>query len=152
MNKDYIGAYSLEEGKDLVVTITSASQEEVKGEAGKTDNLLVAKLKDQKPFIINNTNAKTISSVVGSPYIEDWAGKSITLYGSTTRLGRDMVECLRVRDFAPKVEVDTKKAIKLLKTCKTLADLQKNYTSLSRAEQGAEDVVKLKDELKGKLK
>jgi len=152
MNTDYIGAYSLDEGKDLIVTISSVAQDEVTGDGGKKESLIVAQLKDQKPFIINATNAKSITKVIGSPYIEDWSGKSVTLFVSTTRLGKDMVECLRVRDFAPKVDIDTKKAIKLLKTCKTLADLQKNYTSLSRAEQGADDVVKLKDELKGSLK
>ena len=53
--------------------------------------------KDYKPMILNRTNAKSIQALVGSPYVEDWAGHRITLYATTTRLGGEMVECLRIR-------------------------------------------------------
>ena len=152
MNTDYIGAYSLDEGKDMIVTVSSVAKEEVTGDGGKKESLVVAQLKDNKPFIINATNAKSITKVVGSPYIEDWAGKSVTLFVSTTRLGKDMVECLRVRDFAPKVEIDTTEAIKKLNACKDLKGLATAYTALSRAEQGNDDIIALKDVLKAKLK
>ena len=32
---------------------------------------------------------------------QDWNGKRITLYADTTRFGGDIVECLRVRPYAP---------------------------------------------------
>lgn len=101
VNPDYIGAYSLEDGKDMNVTILSVSREIVTGTGGKKEECTVAKLKNQKPFILNRTNCKMISKVLGTPIIEEWAGKTITIYAATTRLAGDDVECLRVRPTSP---------------------------------------------------
>jgi len=60
-NPDYIGAYSLEQGKDLTVQIENVKRELITGTGGKKEECTVAALKGQKPFIINRTNAKTIS-------------------------------------------------------------------------------------------
>jgi len=103
VNLDYIGAYSIDEGKDLVVTITAVTKEVVKGAKGKEDECIVATLKDEKPFIINRTNCKSISKVHGSPCIEDWIGKKIALYATTTNLKGDQVECIRVREVPPQL-------------------------------------------------
>lgn len=103
-NPDYIGAYSLMdtgEPVDLVVEIVSVGREMVKGADGKKDECTVAKLKGQKPFIINATNAKTITAIYGSPFIEDWAGKLITLHVAKVRVAGDTVDALRIRPTAP---------------------------------------------------
>ena len=102
VNSDYIGAYSLEPGKDLDVTIESVSRQLVTSAGGKKEECTVAKLKGQKPFIINRTNAKTISTLYGTPYIEDWAGIQITLYPTTTKMAGEYVECLRIRKTIPR--------------------------------------------------
>lgn len=101
VNPDYIGAYCID--KDTIVKIISVARQIVKGEAGKQEECTVAQLQGLKPFIINRTNAKTITKVLGTPYIEEWAGKSITIYPTTTSVKGDMVECLRVRPIAPKL-------------------------------------------------
>ncbi|MBK7801031.1 MAG: hypothetical protein KA251_09670 [Saprospiraceae bacterium] len=100
-NPNYIGAYSMPEGKDLTVEITDVKREVVKGEGGKTDECTVLYLKDSKPMILNVTNSKMISKVHNTPFIEEWIGKKITLYVSTTSLKGEKVECLRVRDILP---------------------------------------------------
>ncbi|MDX5586185.1 MAG: hypothetical protein QNK20_14950 [Aureibaculum sp.] len=101
-NPDYIGAYSLENGKDLIVTIDSVKRELVTGQGGKKEECTVAYLKGSKPFILNRTNMKTIQKIYDTPYIEDWAGKTLTLYISKIKaFGEDNVECLRVRPTAP---------------------------------------------------
>ena len=104
VNLDYIGAYALTDGKDLTLTIDHVVRENVTGNNGKREMCLTVHWleRDYKPMIVNRTNAKTITKVTGSPYIEDWHGKQITLYVDTTRLGGDIVECLRVRPYAPK--------------------------------------------------
>ncbi|MBK7695511.1 MAG: hypothetical protein IPI30_14665 [Saprospiraceae bacterium] len=79
-NPNYIGAYSMPEGKDLTVEITDVKREVVKGEGGKTDECTILYLKDSKPMILNVTNSKMISKVHNTPFIEDWIGKKITLY------------------------------------------------------------------------
>lgn len=101
INPDYIGAYSLEEGQDLSVVIESVCSDVVTGTGGKKEESTIAYLKGQKPFILNNTNSKSIAKLYG-PYIEDWSGKPITLFASTTKLAGDTVECLRIRPVVAK--------------------------------------------------
>ena len=110
-NPEYIGAYSLDEGKDLIVTIKSTGLEKVKGENGKEEDCTVIHFVESniKPFICNATNAKTIAKLYGSPYIEDWAGNRIQLYATTTKLKGETVEALRIRPFKPEVKQAEKK-------------------------------------------
>lgn len=96
INPDYIGAYALPDGEDLTVTINFVRVEEVTGTGGKKEDCTVAHLIGQKPMILNVTNSKSIHRLYG-PYVEDWAGKQITLYASTTKLAGETVECLRIR-------------------------------------------------------
>lgn len=103
-NPDYIGAYWLTPGEDATVTIDYVVREQITGTGGKKEECTVAHLCDGvKPFILNATNSKSIAKLYG-PFIEDWAGKKITLYASTAKLAGDTVECLRIR---PKVAVRT---------------------------------------------
>ena len=101
MNPDYIGAYSLNEGEDLTVKIDYVVREMITGTGGKKEECTVAHLVGQKPFILNATNSKSIAKLYG-PYIEDWAGKPITMHASTTKLAGETVECLRIRPVVAK--------------------------------------------------
>lgn len=106
---DYIGAYALmdgsEKGTDLVVTVEKVIREQVTGADGKKEECTVAYLRGQKPMILNTTNQKTMSKLFGSPYIEDWAGKSMTLYVARVKSFGDMVEALRIRDKPPVISL-----------------------------------------------
>lgn len=148
INIDYIGAYSLEDGKDLNITIESVGKEIVKGTGGKKEECTVAKLVGQKPFIINRTNAKTIQKILGSPFIEDWAGKTITVFATTTSVAGEVVECLRVRPQLP-TTIDYTQYEARLKACTTLAELQEVFLSDGFPRIA---LTQLKDELKTKLK
>lgn len=97
VNPNYLGVYSLPDGQDMTVIIDSVSREMVVQAGGKKEECTVAKIKGNKPMILNRTNCKTIAKLYDSPYIEDWAGKQITIFASTTKLAGDIVECLRVR-------------------------------------------------------
>ena len=94
----FIGVYALpNEGDDLTVEITHVTHEEVKMMGGKVEMHTIAHLKGHKPLILNKTNSLSIEKLY-SPYIETWAGKKITLYASTTNMGKEKnVPCLRVR-------------------------------------------------------
>lgn len=55
-----------------------------------------------KPMILNATNSKTMRSLTGSPFIEDWAGFKITVYvDSNVRFGKEVMEGLRISPKAP---------------------------------------------------
>lgn len=127
MNPDYIGAYWLPEGEDVTVTIDQVVREIITGTGGKKEECTVAHLKGVKPFILNATNSKTIAKLYG-PYIEDWAGKRITLYASTTKMAGDTVECLRIR---PQVAAKVAKPINQERFTKAIAAIKAGtYTAV----------------------
>lgn len=100
-NPDYIGAYSLLPGEERTVTIENVGRQKVKGTDGKETECTVAKLKGEKPFILNRTNCKTITKVAGTPYIEKWAGIKVIIYAENVKAFGDVVEALRIRPIAP---------------------------------------------------
>ena len=104
MNCNYLGSFSLDEGKDIVLTIDYVRSEKVVGTDGKSEECIVAHFKerDTLPMILNATNSKMIAKIVGSPYIEDWSGKKIQIGVEKVKAFGDVVEALRVRKFAPK--------------------------------------------------
>jgi hypothetical protein len=106
INPDYLGAYSLMDGElhELNVTILNVQNKSITGSDGKQEEVTIATLKDQKPMILNVTNQKAIAKALGTPYIEQWYGKVVTLYVAKIRAFGENVEALRIRDKAPKIE------------------------------------------------
>ena len=100
-NPLYIGAYSLQPGEERIVEIEKVVKEQVKGSDGKAEDCTVAYLKAEKPMILNATNCKILSKVYGSPYIQDWIGKSVTIYAEKIKAFGDTVEALRIRPTKP---------------------------------------------------
>lgn len=140
---NYIGAYELMNGDgttiEMIVTIEGAKKEELKN--AEKNQGLVLYLKGQKPMIVNSVNAKAITKALGSPFVEDWIGKNITLFVIKIRAFGESMEALRVRDIAPKIKLpdlplnskthnSTVEAIKLGKTTaeEGLKFLQAKYT------------------------
>jgi hypothetical protein len=98
MNPDYIGAYILDPGQEMTLTIDRVVSEKIKGEKGKIDIKPVIYFKEQiKPMILNNTNCMTIEFLTGSDLPDDWAGHKITIYGTPVKMGTETVEALRIR-------------------------------------------------------
>lgn len=102
-NPDYLGAYALEPGQDLIVTIKSVANETVTGTDGKKETCMVMRFKENvKPMVLNATNSKTITKLLKTPYIEYWAGRKIQIYVQEgVKAFGDIVDALRVRPFLP---------------------------------------------------
>ena len=101
-NPNYMGSWDLPSGKDLVVTIVAVRQEMVYNPSGNDkEQCMVAEIKGYKPLILNSTNSKNISKAVGSPFIEDWAGKMVSLYVAKVKAFGDTVDAIRVRPNPP---------------------------------------------------
>jgi hypothetical protein len=97
-NPNYIGSEILQPGQELKLTIEKVQKEQVKTAEG-TQECIVAYFKGgQKGMIINKTNAKIITKILDTPYIEHWAGKSIIIYAAKVRAFGEMVEALRVKN------------------------------------------------------
>ena len=102
-NPDYLGAYALEPGQDLIVTIKSVANEVVTGTDGKKETCSVMHFVEKvKPMVLNATNSKTIAKLLKTPYIEQWAGRRIQIYvESGIKAFGDIVDALRIRPFLP---------------------------------------------------
>jgi hypothetical protein len=133
-NYDYMGSYSLPDGKDVILTIKETRKEKVTGPGGKKEDCFVCYfVESDKPMILNRTNCKTIEKVFKAPFIEDWPGLRIQLGIDTVSAFGESVEALRIRNVkpAPAVKVDYTEQHLILKSCTTLAELQKAYTAFA---------------------
>lgn len=152
-NKNYLGHQDLPNGDDIIVTIKSAHWEDVKDPTKwTTESKRVVRFEEKvKPFICNETNAEMIMKVTWAKFMEDSSWKKIQFYVSQTKVKKEMVDCLRVREFAPEDNFSNKEAIDKLNACKTLDELQKVFLSLSHKEKWDKEVLTLKDNLKIEL-
>lgn len=111
VNPNYLGAYSIENGQDLILTIGVVKQETVIGTDGKSEDCIVCYFTEPvKPMILNSTNAKQIQKLLNTPYIEQWSGHRIQVGIEKVKAFGEVVEALRVRRFLPKA--DKAKSIK----------------------------------------
>ncbi len=102
INPDYLGAYSLDPGKDMVLTIRQVKKEMVTGADGKKEECIVCYWQEeQKPMILNVTNCKMIAKLLKTPYIERWAGHRIQIGAEVVSAFGEKVEALRVRKTLP---------------------------------------------------
>jgi hypothetical protein len=103
MSSDKLHAADLLD-KEHVVTIERVTRgeypdlEDAKKKIYKPDVYFVGK---SKPLGLNSTNARQISKLLGSSKTEDWIGKSIIIYPTTTRAFGEEHECIRVKNRLP---------------------------------------------------
>lgn len=105
-NPDYLGSYAFQPGEEKTVTIQEVKRELVfnPSNSGKEECTVAHFVEDVKPLILNVTNCKTISKVWGTPYIEDWAGRKITLKVKKITAFGEMVDAVRVSNERPAEE------------------------------------------------
>lgn len=104
---EFLGGHDLGDGKggfkDIIVTIKKAYKRKVSDISGDTTDELVLDFADNtKPMIVNVTNARTISKLIGSPHIEDWAGKEIQIGTAKVKAFGEVFDALRIRPYLPK--------------------------------------------------
>lgn len=102
-----------------------------------------------KPMILNATNAKFCAKEFGSDYMEDWINKPLVLFAMPDkRFGH----VARFKKFVKKIAIDEAGAKAKLTPSKTLAELQSNWSTLTKDEQANTAVIAEKDRLKTILK
>lgn len=105
MDKNFLGAWDVPKGKDLVLTIDHCEQNDVKNERGTERKLTLHFVeRDYKPMILNTTNAKRIGEVYGSLDVGDWDNKKISIYVEKVTAFGGTTDALRIRPYPPKVE------------------------------------------------
>ena len=106
---DHLGSADLEEmteeKKRLVFTVEKVLQY-IKTDdknsgvsvAGKRISANIAYLKGAKPLVLNATNSKTMAKMMGSKFVDDWAGAVIELYiDPNVKMKGEMVGGVRIK-------------------------------------------------------
>lgn len=116
----FFGAYALPNGNDLTVTIDYVTNDTVTLEGGKKESKMMMFIVGHLPLILNSTNAKALTKLFGTPDHNKWAGQQVTLYAGETKLGRELVECVRVRE---KVAIPKKEALEDARLAKAIVKI-----------------------------
>ena len=103
INPDYLGAYSLEAGNDMILTISKVQPEELTTTDGKTKHGLVCYwAEDQLPMVLNKTNAAAIAKLLKENDYTKWAGHRIQIYvDHQVKAFGEIVDGLRIRKKLP---------------------------------------------------
>lgn len=109
-NYDYLGSYSLDGKREVVVTVKGVGTAKVTGQSGRKEDCFVVFFTEMdKPMILNRTNAKAIEKVSGSGLVENWVGTRVTLFVEKgVKAFGDVVDALRIRDRKPSMSKMTK--------------------------------------------
>jgi hypothetical protein len=99
-DKEHLYAFDLE-GREVTVQIEKVFPGVLKGDKGRESKKPMVKFvgKDKK-LALNKTNGKTIAKLYGKE-TDEWAGKLITIYPTTTEFGGETVDCIRVKPTVP---------------------------------------------------
>ncbi len=153
LDKNYLGAHNLEPGEEFLLTISKFEGEEMVQTAdGAKSSKQVLYFKEDKPkMILNITNATIIASLYGN-HPEDWTGKQIQVYSASVKAFGKQQDALRVRDFIPKIEVDVMAYGEKMDAAKSLEELKTIWAGFPVSARNNEDLIALKDRIKGKLK
>lgn len=100
-NPNYLGAYAFQQGEEKTVTIKEVKREAVQNQSGTEECTVAHFVEDVKPLILNKTNCKAISKVWGTPYIEDWSGRKITLKVKKISAFGELTDAVRVSSERP---------------------------------------------------
>jgi len=149
-NYNFLGAYSLPTGQDMILTIKSLQPEEIMNASGKKEKGFVCHFAeaDAKPMILNKTNCKIIEKIYNTPFIEEWIGKRIQLYVTSVSAFGTTTDALRIRPQVPggKSEVQLLADLYLTKKSGMKVSDQRNAERIMK-EKETESYAKLRKEL-----
>ena len=131
LDKNYLGSHNLEEGEELLVTISRfEGEEEVQTADGKKSLKTVLYFEEEVPkMIMNITNGNTLSGLYGS-HPDKWIGKQIQIFAASVKAFGKTQDALRIRDFVPKINVNVDEHVAKLTAAKTLEELKTIFRSL----------------------
>lgn len=100
-SRDFLGSWDLG-GREVTVTIRKVEAGTLTGNGGRKDKKPVVYFEGkEKALALNKTNAKQIAQMYSSD-VDNWVGKQIVIYPTTTTFGSETVDCIRVRPGKPK--------------------------------------------------
>ena len=128
----------------------------------KTDGYFIEFSEGLKPMVVNSINRKTIAAIVKinknissveSRNIGNWIGVKIELiFDDSVKMMGKIVGGIRINPISPIPNISDAKALELLNTSKTLAELTVNWNKITLNERSLPSVFALKEKLKTTLK
>lgn len=98
--KEYLVGEELN-SKEVALTIEKAVVETLQNQKGTEEKPVLSFVGTDRKLVLNVTNMKTISKVLGSPYVEEWAGQKITLMPVKGRFFGEDQDVIRIKqDFS----------------------------------------------------
>lgn len=113
---DYLAAIDCTmAGGDLTLTIVKITREilKLKGKEEKKPKNILHFKETEKKLICNVTNGESIATWYGDLALE-WIGKPITLYATKCPVGREVKDCIRVREKTADIDTPPPPAPKAL--------------------------------------
>ena len=153
VDKDYLGSHNLEKGEEMLLTIEKfVGEEEIKTADGKKIKQVLYFKENVPKMIMNITNGNILSALYGS-HPDAWVGKQIQVYVASVKAFGSVQDALRIRDFAPKREVNQMEYVTKMRgaeitTQKALKDLWVTFPASARNDA---ELIKAKDLIKANL-
>lgn len=92
----YLHEYDLK-SDEVTVEIVKVEAGELTAAGGRTSKKPLVYFKGaEKALGLNKTNAKVLIGLYGTQ-TEEWTGKKVTLYRSTTEMAGETVRCIRIK-------------------------------------------------------
>ena len=135
-----------------IVTIKTVTKEEIHNGKGGSELVATVHTGETKPFVLSKKNLKTLIRLTKKINTDDWVGQRIELFISeNVKAFGSLFDVIRIADkkIAPAQTVDYTEQHLILKSCTTLAELQKAYTAFTREQATA--TLNTKDAMKIKL-
>lgn len=152
LDNDYLGSHNLEKGEEMLLTIAQfEGEEEVTTAEGKKVKQVLYFAEDAPKMILNITNGNTLTFLYGS-HPEGWVGKQIQVYATPVKAFGKTQDALRIRDFVPKIAVDTDTFTSKLMEATDLESLKKIWASFPVSARNDKVLITRKDDLKLTLK
>lgn len=102
----WIGAWDLD--REYTLTIKEVERGELMSQRGKSKKPVIHFNETEKKLPIGKTVMKVIAGMYGFK-TREWVGKRIALYATTTSVGGEMVDCVRVRPKVPPANAKTER-------------------------------------------
>lgn len=103
MDLDHLRAEVFQPGEEKVLTIKEIKREKVTSSQGEVEAKPVAYFIEPGvlPMVLNVTNCKIIEKLYKTGDVDQWAGKKIQVFTTSTKVAKETVPCLRIRNFVP---------------------------------------------------
>lgn len=102
---------ALFEGKQVTLTIAKAYMEQLEGDKGAENKLILAFAGKTLELVCNKTNAYCLKEMFGNK-VGAWVGKRVTFFPTDTNFGPKKVDCIRIFG-SPDIEADIEIAARI---------------------------------------